>query len=49
MIGAWKQFFDGFIKRTSYEQRMNDYLGQAVSREHLEYLERQWFKNNKRH
>ena len=35
------------IKGKSYEERMNDFLSQATSREHLEYLERVWFKNNR--
>jgi len=33
----------------SYEERMNDYLGQATSREHFEHLEREWFKQNHVH
>lgn len=40
-----RSFFNMFKPRP-YEERMNDYLGQATSREHLEHLERQWFKHN---
>ena len=40
-----RSFFKN-LKPKSYEERMNDYLGQATSREHFEYLEREWFKSS---
>lgn len=46
---AWKMFFDGLFRGKSYEERMNEFLGQATSREHLEYLENVWFKNNRKY
>lgn len=36
------------LKPKSYEQQMNDFLSQAVSREHLEQLENEWFKRRSR-
>ena len=36
------------LKPKSYEEEMVDFLSQAVSREHLEYLEEEWFKRRPR-
>jgi hypothetical protein len=47
MIHAWKQLVRGLFP--TYEDRMNAFLSQATSREHLEVLERQWFKQNRRY
>ncbi len=37
---------DMFRVKSEYE-RMNDFLSQAQSREHLEYLEREWDKQSR--
>lgn len=37
------------FKGKTYEERMNDYLSQATSRQHLEYLESVWFDKNPRY
>lgn len=34
------------FKGKTYDERMHDFLSQATSREHLEYLETVWFKKN---
>lgn len=34
-------------KMASEQQRMTDFLSQAQSREHLEYLEREWFRQHR--
>lgn len=39
-----KNFFKRF-KLKSYEEKRDEYLSQATSREHFEYLEREWFKS----
>lgn len=49
MISTIKKLMHHF-SNDAYRQRhlkaMNDYLGQAVDRVHLEQLEREWFKKN---
>lgn len=48
MIQSIKNLVKKF-KRKTYEERMNDYLSQATSRQHLEYLESVWFDKNPRY
>lgn len=36
------------LKPKTYEQEMVEFLSQAQSREHLEYLENEWFKKRPR-
>ena len=46
------KLFSNLVKKfkgKTYEERMNDFLSQATSRVHLEYLEEVWFKNNPRY
>jgi hypothetical protein len=45
------KLLSGFAKKFkgyTYEQRMDAYLSQATSREHLEQLEREWFNHKGR-
>ena len=42
-----KQKIRTFFNIKTEEEKMNDYLGQAVDRYHLEILEREWFSRKR--
>lgn len=48
MVGYFKKIAKK-LKGKTYEERMNEYLSQATSRQHLEYLETEWFNRNPRY
>lgn len=48
MKHSLNKLFHRFSKEAAYDRRqarMNDFLGQAVNIQHLEMLEREWFRN----
>jgi len=50
LVNGVKIFFEDLFEseETKYRRDMVKYLNQATDRIHLEYLERQWEKNNGR-
>lgn len=48
MVGYFKNIIKK-LKGKTYEERMNEFLSQATSRQHLEYLENVWFDRNPRY